>query len=118
MNLSDLENAVRTNEIDTILMVFPDWYGRLMGKRVTGHFFIEEVASHGMHACDYLVACDMEMTPVPGYKFTSWESGYGDVHCGPDFSTLRRAAWLPKTALILCDLHRGDRNEPVEVSPR
>jgi glutamine synthetase len=70
-----------------------------------------------MHACDYLLACDMEMEAIPGYKYTSWETGYGDFHCVPDLATLRRATWLPQTALVLCDLL--DRHEqPVEVSPR
>src|SRR5512145_100671 len=97
-----LADLVRRGEIDTVLTVFPDMYGRLMGKRITGHFFVEHVADEGMHACDYLLACDMEMDPVPGYAFASWEKGYGDFHCVPDFSTLRRAAWLPRTALVLC----------------
>ena len=70
-----------------------------------------------MHACDYLLACDMEMDPVPGYRFTSWETGYGDFHPRPGPSTLRRAAWLPRTALVLCDL-MTQREAPVEVAPR
>lgn len=114
---ADIEKAIRNDEIDTVLVVFPDWYGRLMGKRVTSHFFADHVAEAGMHACDYLLACDMEMTPVPGYQFTSWESGYGDMHCVPDLSTLRRAAWLPRTAILLCDLHTS-QHKYVEVAPR
>lgn len=117
MDRAQLETAVRHGDIETVILVFPDWYGRLMGKRMTGHFFVEHVVEDGMHACDYLLACDMEMTPIPGYKFASWEEGYGDIHCVPDFSTLRRAAWLPKTALVLADLF-SDQEKPVEVSPR
>ena len=75
-----------------------------MGKRLVGRFFVESVAAHGMHACNYLLACDMEMDPVPGYRLTSWESGYGDFRCVPDWQTLRRAAWLEKTAIVLCDV--------------
>jgi glutamine synthetase len=113
----ELGNLVERGEIETVLAVFPDMYGRLMGKRIMGSYFLEEVAEHGMHACDYLLACDMEMEAIPGYKYTSWETGYGDFHCVPDLSTLRRAAWLPGTALVLCDLF--DQHErPVEVSPR
>jgi glutamine synthetase len=113
----EMGELVERGEIETVLAVFPDMYGRLMGKRITGPFFVDEVAGHGMHACDYLLACDMEMEAVPGYKYTSWETGYGDFHCVPDLATLRRASWLPKTALVLCDLL--DRHErPVEVSPR
>jgi glutamine synthetase len=113
----ELGNLVESGEIETVLAVFPDMYGRLMGKRITGSYFLEEVAEHGMHACDYLLACDMEMEAIPGYKYTSWETGYGDFHCVPDLSTLRRAAWLPGTALVLCDLF-DQHEKPVEVSPR
>jgi glutamine synthetase len=113
---ADLTSQINRGEIETVLLVFPDWYGRLLGKRITGSFFLNQIAEEGMHACDYLLACDMEMTPVPGYKFTSWESGYGDFHCVPDFTTGRRASWLQKTAIVLCDLYRD--HKPVEVSPR
>lgn len=70
-----LDEQIETGAIETVLAGFPDMYGRLMGKRITGHFFKEHVAGGGYHACDYLLACDMEMDPVPGYGFTSWESG-------------------------------------------
>ena len=113
----ELSDLVERGEIETVLAVFPDLYGRLMGKRVTGSFFVEQVAGGGFHACDYLLACDMEMDVISGYKYTSWETGYGDFHCVPDASTLRRATWLPKTALVLCDL-LDHREKPVEVSPR
>ncbi len=97
-----LSDEIERGEIDTVLTVFPDMYGRLMGKRVTGRFFQEHVAADGIHACDYLLACDMEMDTVPGYAFSNWERGYGDVHLAPDLSTLRRAAWLPRTARWCC----------------
>jgi glutamine synthetase len=118
LTLPDLSNAVERGEIDTVLAAFPDMYGRLLGKRFTGHYFLDTVAGGGMHACDYLLACDMEMDPVPGYEFASWEKGYGDFHCVPDLSTLRLAAWLPSTALVLCDLVTEGGHEPVEVAPR
>jgi glutamine synthetase len=112
-----LLDAIEKEEIETVVVAVPDWYGRLMGKRLTGRFFVESVAEHGWHACNYLLACDMEMDPVPGYAFTSWESGYGDVRCAPDWGTLCRAAWLPKTALLLCDAV-SDAGSPIEVAPR
>jgi glutamine synthetase len=71
-----------------------------------------------MNACDYLLACDMEMDPVPGYRLTSWESGYGDFLCRPDVSTLRRASWLERTALVICDVHDERSGERVAVAPR
>jgi glutamine synthetase len=68
--------------------------------------------------CDYLLACDMEMDPTPGYGFTSWESGYGDLHAVPDLGSLRRAAWLDGAAVVLCDLLDEESGEPVPVAPR
>ena len=114
----DLEALIRSGDIDTVLTVFPDMYGRLVGKRITSHFFLSETADHGMHACDYLLACDMEMDPVPGYAFASWQGGYGDVHAVPDMSTLRTAAWLDRTAIVLCDVLNETTHQPVAVAPR
>ncbi len=118
MQESELRDLVARGEIDTVVTVFPDLYGRLVGKRITGYFFCDDVIAHGMHCCDYLLACDMEMDPVPGYRFASWADGYGDVHCVPDMSTLRRASWLERTALVLCDVYDAERDVLVEVAPR
>ena len=117
LSIEALIRQVAQAEIETVLVVFPDMYGRLLGKRLTGQFFTEHVASGGTHVCDYLLACDMEMDPVPGYTFTSWEKGYGDMHAVPDLSTLRTAAWLPKTAIVLCDLYTPD-HKPAAPAPR
>jgi len=115
---NELRALIRRGEIDTVLAVFPDLYGRLVGKRITGRFFLESILGHGMHACDYLLACDMEMDPVPGYRFASWADGYGDVRCIPDLTTLRRAAWLERSAIVLCDVLEEERDSPVSVAPR
>ena len=113
-----LERRVHAGDIDTVLTVFPDMYGRLVGKRITGHFFLSDVLDHGVHACDYLLACDMDMDPVPGYAFASWASGYGDVHVVPDVSTLRVAAWQERSAIVLCDVYEETSGELVEIAPR
>ncbi|HEY3202078.1 MAG TPA: glutamine synthetase family protein [Thermoanaerobaculia bacterium] len=113
----ELLDAIQQEAIETVLVAVPDWYGRLMGKRLTGRFFAESVAERGWHACDYLLANDMEMDPVPGYAFASWEKGYGDIRCLPDWRTLRHAAWLPKTAIVLCDAVT-ETGTPIDVSPR
>jgi glutamine synthetase len=91
--------------------------GRLLGKRIQGEFFLEEVAEHGVEGCNYLLALDMEMDPVPGYDLANWEKGYGDFGIAPDLTTLRRIPWLDATALVLCDVVRHDGG-PVAESPR
>jgi glutamine synthetase len=118
LDLPALERAVEAGEIETVVTALPDLYGRLVGKRIVGRFFLDETVPHGMHVCDYLMACDMEMDPTPGYAYTSWETGYGDLQATPDLSTLRRAAWLPKTAFVLCDAVEEGGDRPVRVAPR
>ena len=105
-------------EIDTVLMVFPDLQGRLVGKRTTGRFFLERIADAGTENCDYLIACDIDNNPVPGYRFTSYEQGYGDMLAMADWGTVRRIPWVDKTAMIFCDLLTVDWHAPVEVAPR
>jgi glutamine synthetase len=113
-----LKRMVADEEIETVIAAFPDMYGRLVGKRLVARFFIDEVMTHGLHACDYLLACDMDMDPVPGYAFTSWAKGYGDFRPIPDFDTLRIASWHDKTALVLCDVYFENRRELVPLAPR
>jgi len=97
---------------------FTDHYGRLMGKRFDAEMFVEDIAKHGGHACDYLLTVDMEMDPVPGYRFANWELGYGDFHLVPDLATLRVASWLEKTAFVLCDVKNEKTHDYVAVAPR
>ena len=118
LSVATLEQMIAEGELDTILVVFPDLQGRLMGKRVTGHFFSDYVLEDGIDACNYLLAVDVDMTPLPGYEYANWDKGYGDFVCRPDLSTLRNIPWLERTALVLCDLVDEKTGEPVEVSPR
>ena len=114
----ELATKIRSGEIDTVVMAFPDLQGRLMGKRTTGRFFLEQVAEGGTENCDYLIACDMDNNPVPGYRFTSYEQGYGDMLATADWDTIRITPWVPKTAMIMCDLYDVDTKELIEVAPR
>lgn len=114
----DLEGLIRNGEIDTVLMVFPDLQGRLVGKRTTGRFFLQSVADAGTENCDYLIACDMDNNPVPGYRFTSYEQGYGDMLAKADWNTVRLIPWVEKTALIMCDLLDVETHELIPVAPR
>jgi glutamine synthetase len=112
---------VGRDELDTVLMVFPDQQGRFMGKRLTGRYFVDDVIEGGegaIHACNYLLAVDMEMEPIPGYAYANWDTGYGDLAMRPDLSTMRLVPWLDKTALVICDVFDEENGEPVEVAPR
>jgi glutamine synthetase len=118
VTLDQLREQAARGEIETVVVGFTDHYGRLLGKRYDAEAFLEQAAARGTHACDYLLTTDMEMTPVPGYAFANWEKGYGDVHLVPDLGTLTRAAWLPKTALVLCDVKDEATGDYVPLAPR
>jgi glutamine synthetase len=91
--------------------------GRLMGKRFQADFFCDS-AWEETHSCNYLLATDIEMETVPGYKSTSWERGYGDYIMKPDLDTLRLIPWLEGTALVLCDVQDHHTHADVPHSPR
>ncbi len=120
LQTAELGDEITRGNVDTVLVVFPDLQGRLVGKRVTGHYWLEQMNSgqEPIHACNYLLAVDVEMTPLPGYRYANWEQGYGDVAMQPDLSTLRKIPWLDATALVVCDVLDEHTGEPVEVSPR
>ena len=114
----ELFAAIERGDIDTVVMAFPDLQGRLVGKRTTGRFFLEQVAEHGTENCDYLIATDFDDVAVPGYRFASYDLGYGDMLARADFATIRITPWVPKTALVLCDLFSAKTGEPIRVAPR
>lgn len=94
-----------------------DMQGRLMGKRVTGDFFLEH-GKHGTHFCTYLLGTDMEMRTPSGYRLMNWETGYGDWLADPDWATMRRVPWLEKTAIVLADAREESTRQLIAVAPR
>lgn len=117
LTLDALKTLVSKGEIDTVLVACIDMQGRLMGKRFHAAFFCDG-GHKETHCCNYLLAVDMEMNTVPGYKSTGWEKGYGDYVLRPDMATLRLVPWLPGTALVLGDLLDHHTHEEVDISPR
>ncbi|KGE00839.1 glutamine synthetase family protein [Rhizobium sp. YS-1r] len=116
-SFDDLKLDVAAGRIDTVIAAQVDMQGRLMGKRFQAEYFIEG-AWKETHSCNYLLATDIEMETVPGYKASSWEQGYGDYTMKPDLSTLRRLPWLEGTALVICDVLDHHTHEEVPHSPR
>lgn len=118
LSLDQLAAHVDAETIDTVIVAFTDHYGRVHGKRYDARFFLDDCADGGTHGCDYLLTVDMDMEPQPGFKYASWDLGYGDFHMVPDLSTLRLAAWLDRTALVLCDIVDDATHDFVPVAPR
>jgi glutamine synthetase len=117
LSVEQLGTEAEAGTIDTVVTAFTDMQGRLVGKRIEVSYFLDQVVDHGVEGCDYLLALDMEMDPVPGYEMANWERGYGDFGIVPDLATLRRVPWLDRTALVVCDVV-GHDGSPVAASPR
>ncbi|MFT2110924.1 glutamine synthetase family protein [Marinomonas sp. 2405UD68-3] len=116
LTLEQLKEEFAAGSLDTVLACQIDMQGRLMGKRFHIDYFINHAVDE-THSCNYLLATDLEMETVSGYKSTSWEAGYGDYVMKPDLTTLRRVPWLEGTALVLCDV-LDHHYYPVAHSPR
>ena len=117
LSRNELGRLTAAGDVDTVIVAFTDMQGRLMGKRVSARFFVDEVAEHGAECCNYLFAVDVDMTTVDGYAISGWHTGYGDMVMRPDLTTLRLIPWLPGTALVLADLAWHD-GSPIEPAPR
>jgi glutamine synthetase len=117
ISLETLRLLSNDKQITTVLVVFTDMYGRLMGKRLTPDFFFDKYNS-GIGACNYLLATDIEMNPIKSIKSFSWDLGYGDFLLMPDLNTLRIADWLDSSAIVICDVIDEKTKKPIETAPR
>ena len=120
LDFTDLQQRVSRGELDTVLVCFPDMQGRLVGKRVHAPFFVER-AHQGIAACNYLLHLDLAMEVIVPEGQADFANGWGDFALVPDMATLRVLSWLPRTALVICDLvHLGgdQQGQPVAHSPR
>ncbi len=117
LTMDALRDLVAKGEIDTVLSCIVDMQGRLMGKRFHAQHFLDS-GHEETHGCNYLLAVDVDMATVPGYKFANWAAGYGDHVHKPDLSTLRLVPWLPGTAMVMCDVLDHHTHELAPHAPR
>jgi glutamine synthetase len=118
LTLEQLRADIGSGTVDTVIVAFTDMQGRLQGKRLHGHYFLDHVLEQGTEGCNYLLAVDVDMNTVDGYAISSWERGYGDMFFDMDLSTLRRTPGAPHSATIQCDLTWLDGSGMVAQAPR
>lgn len=117
LSIETLRSEIKSGEIDTVIVAITDMQGRLVGKRIHGQYFLDDVLHHGTEGCNYLLAVDMDMNTVSGYEMSSWDRGYSDFVMEPDMSTLRRVPWQEGAAMVLADVKWLDGKDVV-ASPR
>ena len=88
LNLDTLKQEVADGRIDTVVVAMTDMVGQLVGKRFHVAHFLDSAHAE-THGCNYLLANDIDMEPVPGYDAANWSKGYGDFVLKPDLTTLR-----------------------------
>ncbi len=66
LSLDVLKQEVAAGRIDTVVVAMTDMVGQLVGKRFHAAHFLDS-AHEETHGCNYLLANDIDMEPVPGY---------------------------------------------------
>lgn len=94
----------------------PDIYGRLKGKVLDAEVLVERMGS-AAEMCAYILATDLDMTPLDDYDLTGWKQGYGDFAVKADLGTMRMLPYQLGTAVVVGDAFHHD-GSPVEVAPR
>jgi glutamine synthetase len=122
LSLESLTALVDAGEIDTVLAAVVDADGNLVGHRLHGRHFLDSAYRE--------IRCSLRiLTPdVPGngsaHPGGTVDPAGGGADAGrpctlrPDLATLRRAAWLPSSALVLCDVLDQQGHAPIHHSPR
>ncbi|MFJ9908731.1 glutamine synthetase family protein [Streptomyces sp. NPDC101152] len=116
VNRTVLRRLFEDRAVTTIMLAVPDLQGRLMGKIFNADVFLERMTS-GAEMCSYILATDIDMTPLDGFDSAGWDQGFGDFLVIPDLDQVHRLPHRPHTALIFgTPVH--DDTSPVEVAPR
>ncbi|MET7694860.1 glutamine synthetase family protein [Streptomyces sp. NPDC005483] len=111
-----LQRLLKDRSVTDIMLAVPDLQGRLLGKTFNAPVFLERMTD-GAEMCSYVLATDVDMTPLDGFDFTGWEQGFGDFLVTPDLDNVRMLPYRPGTALVFgTPVH--DDGTPVEVAPR
>jgi glutamine synthetase len=113
LEAADLEREGFT----TVVVTSADVSGRPVGKRVpTGVFRRLEEEGIALSSC--VLGWDVDQWPGPVQAYTGHHTGWHDVRLVPDLATLRPAAWLDRTAIVVADFVELGSHEQVAVAPR
>ena len=82
LTLEQLTAAADAGEIDTVILAQVDMQGRMMGKRLHVRHFLESGYKES-HSCNYLLAADLEMEPVPGFRNNKLGARLRRLHNAP-----------------------------------
>lgn len=113
LTLDDL----RSGDYDTVVVCAPDMAGRLIGKRLTPRKF-EQFRERGIAISSCTFGWDVTQAVGLEVPYAGWHTGWRDFLLVADLSTMRRAAWLERTAIVMADIVEEHDRSPVEITPR
>ncbi len=113
----ELRDLVTRGEMDSVWAVTPDQYGRPVGKRFSAKFFVDEVLERQTELPASILFRDLAGRLVSPPSTVRIDPG-ATVWCRPDTTSLRRAAWMERTAIVVCDLGDSHGDTPHVFSPR
>ena len=108
---------LHAGDYDTVIVVAPDMSGRLVGKRLAPRK-LEEFADKGIGMSACVFGWDIQQDIGLEVPYTGFHTGWSDFLLMPDLSSLRRAAWLDRTAIVFADIVEEHDHAPVEITPR
>lgn len=111
--IDDLEREGFT----TVVVTSADVTGRPVGKRFSVDVF-RRLQEHGVALSSCVLGWDVDQWPGPVQEYTGHHTGWHDVRLVPDMATLRPAAWLDRTAIVVADFVEMRGDERVVVAPR
>jgi len=68
LTYKDLLVLIRSGDIDTVILAITDMQGRLQGKRMDASFFADDIGEAAIDGCSYLLASDVDMHTVDGFR--------------------------------------------------
>ncbi len=101
----------------TVVVTSADVTGRPVGKRVSVDVF-RRLVHEGIALSSCVLGWDLDQWPGPVQEYTGHHTGWHDVRLVPDLATLRPAAWLERTAIVVADFAELGSDDLVEVAPR
>ncbi len=116
LSVEQLEAAVASGEIDTVVVAGVDIQGKLFGKRVPADLFLARSRA-GVHTSSINLVFDNDQAILEGFPEIGAANAWADMHTVPDLSTLRRYSHHPRTAICLSDSFWEDGRR-VEYLPR
>ena len=90
LTVAQLAAEIKSGAVDTVVAAFTDMQGRLLGKRLDGHYFMATAAKgEPVEGCNHLLSLHLQLLRCPGLELARSARGVPDVDPVPPYS-LRR----------------------------